>query len=376
MEEPSTASRDEGRDEPGTSRPPPPPPPPTTTTTTTTDANHGGAAGEETTTGAATAPPQPQEAATAAPHQHIIDELQIDSQREFGGVGGGDYHDDDNDSSMGSDVSSVDYEFRFEGGRRYQAANAVYHLPNDVQEMDRLELQHLIWMAMLGGRYSLAPLDESKLTHVLDVGCGTGNWTIEFANLHPEVQVLGTDLSPIQPAWVPTNCSFVIDDAANPWHFHQRFDYVHTRALSLGIADWDRFVAQAADVLQPGGWLELQEMSLPLASPDGSLRRDHALWAWGERMRRACALRLGVDSTAARGHADRLRRRGFVDVAETPLLVPLGPWARGEREKRIGWMGRKDLYEGIDGISRKLFSLLGDSEDDISALLERAKEEL
>jgi ubiquinone/menaquinone biosynthesis C-methylase UbiE len=30
--------------------------------------------------------------------------------------------------------------------------------------------------------------------NVLDVGCGTGLWAIEFAEEHPSAKVLGTDL--------------------------------------------------------------------------------------------------------------------------------------------------------------------------------------
>ncbi len=41
--------------------------------------------------------------------------------------------------------------------------------------MDRLELQHLLWLEILGGRLYVAPLDQINLTHVLDVGTGTGS---------------------------------------------------------------------------------------------------------------------------------------------------------------------------------------------------------
>lgn len=33
---------------------------------------------------------------------------------------------------------------------------------------------------------------------VIDIGTGTGIWAIDFADEHPESEVIGTDLSPIQ----------------------------------------------------------------------------------------------------------------------------------------------------------------------------------
>lgn len=45
------------------------------------------------------------------------------------------------------------------------------------QEMNRLELQHMIWMELLGNRLYLAPLQKIHMTHALDVGCGTGSKT-------------------------------------------------------------------------------------------------------------------------------------------------------------------------------------------------------
>ena len=187
--------------------------------------------------------------------------------------------------------------------------------------------------------------------------------------------MLGTDVSPIQPDYVPTNCEFILDDATQDWTFHQRFDYVHTRTLTLGVADWDRLVDQAYGFLQPGGLLELQECHFPLESPDGTLREGSALWTWGRRIVDACA-RLGIDARSALGHAERLRRRGFRNVELRQLPCPLGPWARGQRQKRLGWMFRKDLYDGMDGICRRLFSMMGDSDREIDSMIARCREEL
>lgn len=200
---------------------------------------------------------------------------------------------------------------------------------------------------------------------------------MEFAAQHPHVQVIGTDLSPIQPEYVPVNCTFYLDDATRAWAFHQRFDYVHGRMLTFGIGDWDAFVDQAYTHLQPGGFLELQECRVPLVTPDGSLRPQHALARWTAALMAACT-RLGLDIRASADHADRMRRRGFAGVVERRLGVPVGPWAKGERQKRLGWMGRRDFLEALDAVSKRLFPRAGIMTDfaEIDAFLREVREDM
>ena len=78
----------------------------------------------------------------------------------------------------------------------------------------RQDLQHHLCLLSLNGRLHLAPTGE-KLQDVLDVGTGTGIWAIEFgifdnrlpddfadriqATQNPTANVIGSDLSPIQP---------------------------------------------------------------------------------------------------------------------------------------------------------------------------------
>lgn len=62
-----------------------------------------------------------------------------------------------------------------------------------------------------------SPLNEPH--RILDIGTGTGIWAIDMADQYPIAEVVGTDLSPIQPSWVPTNCRFEVDDATLEWTF-------------------------------------------------------------------------------------------------------------------------------------------------------------
>lgn len=71
---------------------------------------------------------------------------------------------------------------------------------------------------MLDGKLYTAPIPKDQKIHrVLDVGTGTGIWAIDYADEHPEVHVYGVDLSPIQPASVPPNVTFEVDDLEEPW---------------------------------------------------------------------------------------------------------------------------------------------------------------
>lgn len=60
---------------------------------------------------------------------------------------------------------------------------------------------------------------------------------------YPSANVLGIDLSPIQPQWVPPNVRFMVDDVESPWlHPKNHFDYIHSRHTIMAIKDWDKLL--------------------------------------------------------------------------------------------------------------------------------------
>lgn len=71
-------------------------------------------------------------------------------------------------------------------------------MPNDAEEQDRLDLHHHIYRLALNGALHRAPLG-SNFRRALDFGTGTGIWAIDMADEYPEAEVVGVDLSPIQP---------------------------------------------------------------------------------------------------------------------------------------------------------------------------------
>lgn len=99
------------------------------------------------------------------------------------------------------------------------------------------------------------------MTRALDIGTGTGIWAIDFADEHEAATVIGTDISPIQPAFVPPNCSFYIEDCESAFHYggDEALDLIHARGLGGSVGDWPAFYARVLDSLRPGGWCEMQE---------------------------------------------------------------------------------------------------------------------
>ena len=61
----------------------------------------------------------------------------------------------------------------------------------------------------------------------------------DFADLHPNTQVIGTDISATLPTYVPENLQFEIDDFTQDWTFpKESFDFIHMRSLYGCVADW------------------------------------------------------------------------------------------------------------------------------------------
>ena len=81
---------------------------------------------------------------------------------------------------------------------------------------------------------------------ILDIGTGTGIWAIEMGDLYPSAQIIGTDLSPIQPQWVPPNVQFEVDDAELEWLYPKAsFDMIHARSLGGSLRDWPKFLERS-----------------------------------------------------------------------------------------------------------------------------------
>ena len=69
---------------------------------------------------------------------------------------------------------------------------------------------------------------------------------------YPSAQILGIDLSPIQPVWVPPNVKFMVDDAESDWLEQENFyDLVHARHVTQAFKDFPTLLERAYKSAHP-----------------------------------------------------------------------------------------------------------------------------
>ncbi|KAL8939849.1 MAG: hypothetical protein Q9216_003137 [Gyalolechia sp. 2 TL-2023] len=260
--------------------------------------------------------------------------------------------------SITDTLDSAYSRYRYENGRRYHSyCDGAYWGPNDEIHNDQQDIAHHAWKLALDNQLYKAPVKNPD--RILDVGTGTGIWAIEMAEEFPNAQVVGTDLSPIQPTWVPPNCMFEVDNVTAEWTFRKNsFDFIHSREMFGSIADWDDYFRQCYLHLKPGGWVEALERGVKPESDDGTVGPDHFWTTWGNTV-------LAVGETWGKGFdawellKGSMERAGFVDVVQVPMKWPIGTWMEDRRMKELGMWNALRLDTGLEGYVMRLFTMAG-----------------
>ncbi|KAI8641814.1 S-adenosyl-L-methionine-dependent methyltransferase [Parasitella parasitica] len=142
---------------------------------------------------------------------------------------------------------------------------------SNLQEIDRMVSQHYILRTAFDADYS-APIvslndrQKSNKVVVLDIGCGSGTWTMEMATQFPHAHFIGIDRQPSFPHDIkPKNCHFKLFDISQsivklPFMDHS-VDYIFQRDLNWDLSEstWLPLVKEFFRILKPGGWIELVE---------------------------------------------------------------------------------------------------------------------
>ncbi|KAF8248365.1 S-adenosyl-L-methionine-dependent methyltransferase [Wilcoxina mikolae CBS 423.85] len=259
------------------------------------------------------------------------------------------------DTSTASLSSSVN-EYIYENGRRYHAYFGVDKnpQPTDEMEQDRLDLHHEIFLQLVEGLHK-APIKDPQ--RILDIGTGTGIWAVDMADRYPAAEVIGTDLSPVQPQWVPPNCRFELDDAEREWTYRSdSFDFIHLRNLAQAVTDWPKLLAQAYRCTAPGKYIELAELCCITHSDDGTMPETHGAKRFMDLLG-AAMQKLGrpayVDGKSLKGN---LEKAGFVDIKVHGYKQPFGPWPKEKRLKQVGAMAIMSAESGYHSYGMQLFT--------------------
>ncbi|KAK7415022.1 hypothetical protein QQX98_006159 [Neonectria punicea] len=274
----------------------------------------------------------------------------------------------DDDSALGDDAASSTasmrssiLQYRSENGRTYHS----YKESN---------LQHHLFALTFNGKLFHCPVGGDKpIGRCLDAGTGTGVWAIDFADDHPETEVIGIDISPIQPSFVPANLSFQVDDLEDDWTFSYKFDLVFARMMTGSFGDWPRFMKQSFDGLNPGGWLEMQDIGFPLRCDDGTVKKDSYINQWSELMIKTTGI-FGRSAEGAAQYKQQMIDAGFVNVTEIIYKWPMNQWPADPYFKELGFWCCHNIADGLSGLSMALFTrALGWSSEEVEVFLSHVR---
>ncbi|KAI8722697.1 hypothetical protein NCS52_00414100 [Fusarium sp. LHS14.1] len=283
----------------------------------------------------------------------------------------------DDDSAIDSEsrhsstasISSSILEYRNIRGRTYQSSKTTeYWAPNDDKHLEGFEVAHTWMTMMLNDKLFLAPIGENP-----EVWPPVSIMQVDVADEYPSAEVIGTDISPTQPGWVPPNLSFQIDDAQLDWTFEpESFDFIHVRYMQGAIDDWPKFYRQMFQFLKPGGWFQHMEPDIELRShnPDVKVDEKHIFQRWAQLFYDA-GDKLGRTFKFSDDSIDRwATEAGFTGISHKKFKIPYGDWAKDKKLKELGSFTGFYLDLSLDGFAvYPIGQILGWSFDEVQVLV-------
>jgi len=212
----------------------------------------------------------------------------------------------------------------------------------------------------------------------LDLGTGTGIWSIDMADKYPDAEVIGTDLSPIQPKWIPQNLRIQICDFESAWTLGQgSFDLIHMRNGVGSVSNWSLMYRRIFQHLKPGnGWLEQVEIDFEPRCDDGTMAPNSNLVKWYQYLADATE-RSGKPLKYQHKTGTMLADAGFTEIREFIIQIPYSPWSNDPQLKKIGSWYTLAMSEGLDSLCVAPFHrILGWNQEQINSFLGPVKKEM
>jgi ubiquinone/menaquinone biosynthesis C-methylase UbiE len=173
---------------------------------------------------------------------------------------------------------------------------------------------------LLLSRYELA--DDCR---ILDVGCGTGEFSARVARHYSRAPVTGVDVEPRSLATarsrytdVAARLTFELGDAFHLRFADESFDMVACRHVTQAVPDVDKLFAELLRVTRPGGWVHvLSEDYAMLHMMSGPLDSD-VFWQQGPIN---YADKTGTDARIGRKSWTLLKQLGLQDLRVDYVIV-------------------------------------------------------
>lgn len=131
----------------------------------------------------------------------------------------------------------------------------------------------------------------------------------------------------------------------------------------------------AGSNLNPGGYLELNEIDACPQSDDGTLKEDSAILK-SVRMLEEAANLFGRPYHNAQALKEILTNIGFEDVTVQRYKWPTNPWAKDARHKELGAWCHENLVAGWEGFCMAPFTrALNWSREEVLILMMQVRKE-
>ncbi|CAG8889317.1 unnamed protein product [Penicillium nalgiovense] len=225
-----------------------------------------------------------------------------------------------------------------ENGRTYHGyRKGIYPLPCDEEEQDRLDIFHKL---------------------ILDLGCGTGIWSIEVANKFPDSFVVGVDLAPIQPTNTPKNCDFYAPfDFEAPWTMGEdSWDIIHMQMGCGSVASWPSLYRRVFQHLKPGGWFEQVEIDFRPRVEDKDGEPGRAMANWYSTLKHATEVTMRPLAHSSNETIRNLQEAGFTEIDHQIVGLPMNPWHPDSHEQKVARWYNLAISESVQPMCLAPFS--------------------